>query len=235
VSIPILARTVFETARISLPTVAESALGRPGNVETYDKRLDGWAKRLAKIADIDLHVEGREHMPPGEAFVVMSNHQSHYDIVVLFRALPLRVRMVAKKELYRIPIFAGAMRKAGFVEIDRSNRHQAVSALRGASEAIASGTSIWIAPEGTRSETGKLGPFKKGGFHLALESGARILPVSIDGTRHILRPHDWRVHKGKRVNVTISSPIDPRDYGRPRRPELMEAVRAAIASHLPSD
>jgi 1-acyl-sn-glycerol-3-phosphate acyltransferase len=234
VSLPIIAKNVVETARICIPTVAESVLGRAGNVEVYDERLHSWAKRLMKIAAIDLTVEGRENLPPKEAFVVMSNHQSHYDIVVLFCVLERRVRMVAKKELYKIPLFANAMRIAGFVEIDRANRHQAVNALRGARAAIESGTSIWIAPEGTRSETGKLGPFKKGGFHLALEAGARILPVTIDGTRHILRPHDWRIRKGQHVHVTIEAPIDPNEYGRPRRPELMEAVRSAISKHLPA-
>ena len=94
-SIQILARTVFETARISFSTVAESALGRSGNVERYDARLGGWSKRLMKVAEIDLRVEGHANLPPGESFVVMSNHQSHYDVVVLFQVLRRRVRMVA--------------------------------------------------------------------------------------------------------------------------------------------
>src|SRR5688572_7441235 len=154
-------------------------------MERYDRRLEEWARRLVKAARIDLVVEGREHLATDEAFVMMSNHQSHFDIVVLFHVLKRRVRMVAKKELYRVPIFAGAMRVAGFIEIDRSDRHQAVAALSGAKDAIAAGTSIWIAPEGTRSETGRLGPFKKGGFHLALTAEARILPITIDGTRKV--------------------------------------------------
>jgi 1-acyl-sn-glycerol-3-phosphate acyltransferase len=233
VSVPIIARAVVETGRICVPTVVESVLGRGRDMSLYDERLFSWAERLVKAAEIDLHVSGRENMPPGESFVVMSNHQSHYDILVLFEALEIRVRMVAKTELYKIPIFGGAMRISGFVEIDRGDRRQAVEALRGAKRAIDAGTSIWIAPEGTRSHTGRVAPFKKGGFHLALDSGARILPVSIAGTVRVLRPHDWKIHKGCRVQVTVSPPIDPKDYGPERRDELMAAVREAICAPLP--
>ncbi len=231
-SVPILARIVVETLRICVPTVLEASTGRGGEMDLYDQRIDEWSRRLVGFADINLMVTGQEHVAPGEAFVVMSNHQSHYDIIVLFRALQNRMRMVAKKELFKIPVFAGAMRVAGFVEIDRHDRQRAVQALQGAIDALAAGTSIWIAPEGTRSETGELGPFKKGGFHLALDSGARILPVTLRGTREILRPHDWRVHAGREVHVTISEPIDPKAYGKDRREELMQAVREAIARPL---
>jgi 1-acyl-sn-glycerol-3-phosphate acyltransferase len=235
VSVPLITRTIVETGKICVPTVLESALGRPGNMEIYDRRLLGWAARLVKAAEIELTVDGRENLPAGESFVVMSNHQSHYDIIVLFHALQIRVRMVAKKELYKIPVFAGAMRIAGFVEIDRANRHQAVAALKGAKAAIDAGTSIWIAPEGTRSETGRMGSFKKGGFYMAMDSGARILPVSISGTVRVLKPHDWRIHTGLPVHVTISPPIDPKDYGRERRKDLMDVVHAAIAGPLPDE
>lgn len=231
-SVPILARVLFETFRICATTVIESATGRAGRMDVYDQRIDEWSRRLTKLAEIELEVRGGEHLRSDEAFVVMSNHQSHYDVVVLFRVLERRVRMVAKKELYRVPVFAGAMRAAGFIEVDRSNRRQALEALSNAKEALAKGTSIWIAPEGTRSESGELGPFKKGGFYLALETGARILPVTLDGTRDVLRPHDWRVKVGKRVVVTVGAPIEAAVYGRARRAELMQVVRDAIALPL---
>src|SRR5262252_9168914 len=114
-----LARAVAETARISVPTLIEGLSGKL-TAAGCDERLMLWSRRLLEQAGITLRVEGLERLPADEAFVVMSNHQSHYDIPVMFQALQRRVRMVAKKELYRLPVFAGAMRLAGFVEIDRS-------------------------------------------------------------------------------------------------------------------
>lgn len=234
-SLAILGKIVTQTLKICAPTVLEAVAGKHGTMEVYDRRIDAWSKQLLDDAAVELETRGEEHLASDEAFVVMSNHQSHYDVVVLFQVLRRRVRMVAKKELFRVPIFAGAMRAAGFIEIDRSNHQKAIAALDAAEEALKRGTSIWIAPEGTRSETGELGPFKKGGFHLAFDTGARILPVTLVGTRDVLLPHDWRVKKGQRVVVHVGAPIDPKRYGKERRDELMAIVREAIERPLLSE
>ena len=181
-----LGNAIFHTLRICVPTVIQSALGTL-TTPICDRRLDSWSAAIVRRARVDIAVQGLEHAPGDESFVVMSNHQSLFDIPVLFQALrPRRLRMVAKTELFRVPIWAGAMRAAGFVEVNRENRIAAMRSLERAREAIRAGTSIWIAPEGTRSETGELGVFKKGGFHLASGAGARILPVSVIGTGRIL-------------------------------------------------
>src|SRR6188768_988851 len=173
-----LANAAYHTLRICIPTVIDSALGRI-DTPTCDARLDSWSASLVSYAKIDIEASGLENLPGSEAFVVMSNHRSHYDIPVLFQALrPRRLRMVAKTELFRVPIWAGAMRAAGFVEVNRSNRIAAMRSLDRARDAVRGGTSIWIAPEGTRGTGGELGPFKKGGFHLAVGAEARILPVA---------------------------------------------------------
>jgi 1-acyl-sn-glycerol-3-phosphate acyltransferase len=226
-----LANAVFHTLRICVPTVIQGAIGGL-TVETCDRRLDSWSRAIVDYAQIELSVVGRELAPEGEAFVVMSNHQSLYDIPVLFQALRRRVRMVAKSELFRVPIWAGAMRNAGFVELDRKNRVAAMRSLERARQAIEAGTSIWIAPEGTRSPTGALGEFKKGGFHLATGTGARILPISIDGTRNVLTAKGREVHDQQQVKVTIHAPIATADYGEERRAELVAAVRSSIGSAL---
>jgi 1-acyl-sn-glycerol-3-phosphate acyltransferase len=231
--LPAIAVAAFHTVRVGAPTLVESVLGRV-RISVCDERLDSWSRALVEHAAIELEVEGGENAPPGESFVVMSNHQSLYDIPVLFQALRRPLRMVAKKELFRIPVMGGAMRAAGFVEVDRQNRAQAIRSLENARAALAQGISIWIAPEGTRSESGALGEFKKGGFHMALGAGARILPVTLIGTRDVLLARDWRVHPGARVRVVVSPPIDPAAYGRERRDELVRAVRAVIAAPLPS-
>jgi 1-acyl-sn-glycerol-3-phosphate acyltransferase len=162
----------------------------------------------------------------------MSNHQSLYDIPVLFQALrPRRLRMVAKSELFKVPIWAGAMRAAGFVEVNRENRIAAMRSLDRAREAIKNGTSIWIAPEGTRSSSGELGSFKKGGFHLAAGAGARILPVSVIGTEAVLPAKGSRVEDGHSVKVVVLPPVDPSAYDK-KMNHLMAEVRSRLMSGL---
>ena len=225
-----LAHATYHTLRICIPTVIQSALGTL-TTPTCDARLDSWSRAIVRFAKITIDVKGLELAPLEESFVVMSNHQSHYDIPVLFQALrPRRLRMVAKSELFRLPIWTGAMRAAGFVEVNRKNRVSAMKSLDRAREAIRGGTSIWIAPEGTRSPDGELGPFKKGGFHMAAGAGARILPVSIDGTRRILPAKGTRVHDGEHVRVVVHEPIATSEDADQKA--LMSLVRERIQAGL---
>ncbi len=236
-SLLLTASNIYETLAISLPTVVDAALGRIDK-DVCDDRLAGWAARLVENAAMTLEVHGRENLVAGKTFLVMSNHQSHYDIPVLFCVLGANVRMVAKTELFRFPIFGQAMREAGFIEIDRSNRHRAVASLGVAKERLARGTNVWIAPEGTRSRTGELLPFKKGGFALAIGTGWPILPVTLQGTRDALPANGRRSRKGARVRVTLHPSVETSAYaagpGSPReqRDRLMRDVRASIASAL---
>ncbi|HEY6724613.1 MAG TPA: lysophospholipid acyltransferase family protein [Polyangiaceae bacterium] len=227
-----LARAVATTAKISVPTLVEAARGTL-DASTCDERLAEWSRRLLVDARIELTVRGLELVASDENFVVMSNHQSLYDIPVLFQALQRRIRMVAKRELFRVPVWGRAMRAAGFIEVDRDNHERALESLRRAADAIESGTDIWISPEGTRSRDGSLQAFRKGGFHLALDASARILPVSIDGTRSVLRAGDSTVHPGAKVSVTVHEPLDTRAYADDLE-ALMQRVRGAIAAGLTS-
>ena len=148
-------------------------------------------------------------MPPGRAYVYMSNHQSHLDIPMLYATLPSpTIRMLGKKELFRIPLWGRGLRAAEFIEVDRSNHARAVQSIEHAARLVRDGVSIYLAPEGTRSRDGRIGKLKKGGFHLALETRAPIVPVAIRGTIDIL-PRGGRVmHTGRRVEVTIGAPIE---------------------------
>jgi 1-acyl-sn-glycerol-3-phosphate acyltransferase len=224
---------MLDTARISVPTVLDAMKG-PVDPASSEQRLAWWSAKLLRDARVTLSITGCEHAGDGsEPFVVMSNHQSLYDIPVLFQSGLGRLRMVTKAELFEVPIWGRAMKAAGFIRIDRGDRRQATGALRTEGGALlAAGTRVWIAPEGTRSWTGELGPFKSGGFRLALEQGVRILPVAIQGTRDVLPAKGVTVHTGKRVRVFILPPVDPRRYGMERRHELMADVRKTIASAL---
>lgn len=220
------------TCRAGLPTIAESLFGGVKR-STCDARIDRWSRALVDAARISIEVRGKQHMQGNEAFVVISNHQSHYDIPVLFQAYDKPIRMVAKHELFRIPVMGAAMRAAGFPELDRERRERAIASLSAASQALRSGMSIWIAPEGTRSPDGRLGAFKKGGFRMAIDARVRILPVTIDGTRRTLVAKGRDVREGQTVRVTFSEPVETSGFDRESLPALMEQVRTAIARHLP--
>lgn len=224
-------RAVGLTARICVPTVVDGLSNRI-SLEECDARLEWWARELLREAHVDLHVRGVSNVREGEPLVVMSNHRSYYDIPTVFCAIPGRMRMVAKKELFRVPLFGTAMHAAGFVMIDRERREKALASLRESKRLLESGTRVWIAPEGTRTKDGRLGDFKSGGFHLALDAGVRILPVALTGTEQILGPESLVVKKGASVLVKILPPIDAPSYGKKGRKALLTDVRAAIAGAL---
>lgn len=219
-------RLVEGALRISGATLADAALAHVSRTRS-DERLAWWSRRVVEATQIDLRIEGREHLESPESFVIMSNHQSHLDVPCLYRALTPTMRMVAKKELFRIPLFGPAMREAGFIEVDRQNREQAVASLQGGSSLLREGIHIWIAPEGTRSTTGDLLPFKKGGFVMAVGAGVRILPVGLYGTRNALPVHSLRTRLGQRVGLVVGAPIAT--AGK-ERDALMAETREAITA-----
>lgn len=214
---------MYETLAISAPTVLEAFVGRV-TMEKCDARLASWSQKLFEQVQSQVKVEGLEHLAPMQSYIVMSNHQSHYDIPALMRAFPRTLRMVTKTELFKVPVWGRAMRAAGFIEIDRGDRVRAIASLRRAQESLKKGVSIWIAPEGTRSRTGEVLPFKKGGFVLAQETGLPIVPVGIAGTRDILPAKEATVRMGVTVHVRFGPPILPEGD----RDALMTKVRAEI-------
>ena len=233
ISLGILARAVATTLRISVPTVID---GWRGTVDprVCDARLDSWSKSLLCQIRLEFDVTGIEHIDREKSYVIMSNHQSLYDIPVLYQALPLPIRMAGKTELFKTPIWGRALHASGFVELDRSKGTKAYRALLAARDRLEKdGTSLWIAPEGTRSLDGELLPFKAGGFHLSLIAGLPILPVTIDGTIDVHRQGSRVVHRNRRVQVTVHEPIDPKRFGRKKINALIECVKATIAQREP--
>ena len=210
--------------KISGGTLLDAALGRLTR-QASDDRIAWWGAEVVRRTGMDLRVEGREHVAGTETFVVMSNHQSHIDIPILFAAVSPRLRMVTKKELFRVPIWGKAMRESGFIEIDRQNRERAIESLRVAKETLRSGVHVWIAPEGTRSRDGVMLPFKKGGFMTALDSDTRILPVGVSGTRDVLPKGHAKAKAGQCIAVVIGTPIDVTGKDRDT---LMVETRSAI-------
>jgi 1-acyl-sn-glycerol-3-phosphate acyltransferase len=186
-----------------------------------------WARWSLATCGIQVEAEGLEEISSSDSFVVMSNHQSVFDIVALVATCPLSWRFVAKRELTRIPFFGWGLVAAGHIVIDRSRTDRAVGSLKRAAARVRAGTSVIIFPEGTRSPTSTMQAFKSGGFHLAMQAGVPILPVSISGSRRITPRGSLRVDSG-RILVRYRKPIPTRDWPLDQREGLKEAVREAI-------
>ncbi|APS00094.1 lysophospholipid acyltransferase family protein [Pajaroellobacter abortibovis] len=227
-------QNVYETFAICWPTTWEGMRNQVDQ-ELCNQRLGQWSHRVVSRCKATVEIRGREHMQPRTVYLVMSNHESYYDIPFLFYAVGPRLRMLAKKELFRIPFFGSAMRGAGFIAIDRQHRKKALDSLQIAQQMLERGVHVWISPEGTRNH-GSLLPFKQGGFHLAMQSKIPILPITLQGTRDILPRRHVRSRGGIGVDITIHPPINPLDYGSqaPKKSarQLAEAVRQRIEAPL---
>ena len=186
-----------------------------------------WGRSILWVSGIRTMSTGFDQHLRDRSYIYMSNHQSNFDIPVLFSALPVQFRWLAKAELFRIPIFGPSMRGAGYISIDRSNRKSAFNSLTRAAEAIRNGTSVMIFPEGTRSTDGKLLPYKKGGFVMAVDAGVPIVPVVITGT-HSIMPKGHLLIRRRWVRVHIGSPIETSAFSRKTKDDLMDKVRTAM-------
>ena len=172
-----------------------------------DRIARAWGRTWCWAAGVKLEVQGLEHIDPQRSYVVVSNHQSAFDIFAHFAALPVPIRFLAKAELFKIPLFGLAMKRIGMVEVDRGAgraAHQAIN--EGAKKTIGLGWSLMIYPEGTRSKDGKLLPFKKGAFSIARKVGAPIVPTAIIGSRAVWEPRTKLIRPG-RITLKIMPPI----------------------------
>lgn len=193
-----------------------------------------WSRVNAFFTPMLVKVKGKEHIQKGTSYIVVPNHQSLYDIFALYGYLGLDVKWVMKKELAKIPGLGFGSKKVGHIFLDRSNQRAAVKSLEEAKKRLVNGVSVVIFPEGTRSKTGKLLPFKRGAFKLAKDLELPLLPVTINGTRKIM-PHSSSVNilPGK-VSIQIHKPISAKDLKDSELPDIMEQVKKTIQSELNS-
>jgi 1-acyl-sn-glycerol-3-phosphate acyltransferase len=211
------------------------AVGIPWALLTGDigplYRWSMWIVRTGvKLARIHVEITGREHIL-AQPSIFMANHVSNLDPPIILPLLPFRTAFFIKRSLLKIPVVGVGMRLAGFIPVDRAGRlESARESVQAASKVLASGVNISTFPEGTRSRNGKLLPFKKGPFYLAMESGAPIIPISIWGSEHMMTKGSLRIKPGT-AHLTFHSAVYPQQFAT--REQLAAAVRNAITSALP--
>lgn len=194
-----------------------------------------WAMRVVRtglhFAGIRIDVVWQQPLDPSQHYLFLPNHVSNLDPPILLPLLPEPVAVVLKRSLMKIPILGWGMRLAGFIPVDRDgNVESAKESTETATRVLASGVHVLSFVEGTRSRDGRLQPFKKGPFYLAMHSGAPIIPISIYGTESMMKKGSLKIAPGT-AHVVFHAPISPRDFSN--MDELIAAVRAAIASGLP--
>ena len=218
--------TIMVTIFFGVIVIVISFFSKKGNI--CHKCAGAWARSILAVSRIKVTVKGLSNIDSIKSCIYMPNHQSNFDIPVLLGHLNVQFRWLAKVELFKIPIFGYAMKRAGYISIDRSNRKSAFKSLKRAAKIIREGVSVLIFPEGTRNKESNIGQFKKGGFVLAVDSGVPIVPVIIHGTRAIM-PTKKLLIRPKDVILEIKKPIETRDYTRKTKEDLMEKVRQTIS------
>ncbi len=190
-----------------------------------------WARINSFFTPMTVDVIGAENIEPSASYVITSNHQSHYDIYVLYGWLGVDFKWVMKKELEKVPVLGFACKVLGHIYIDRSDTKRAVESINAAKTKIVNGTSVLFFPEGTRSSNGKIQPFKKGAFKFAIDLGIPILPVTINGTRKVLPKGSLDLMPGG-ATMIIHKPISVKDYHEENMNELMDKTRMIINASL---
>ncbi|MBA2380003.1 MAG: 1-acyl-sn-glycerol-3-phosphate acyltransferase [Blastocatellia bacterium] len=190
------------------------------------------AKTWLHLCGAKVRVTGTEHLEPGESYVFVSNHRSYLDTAALFRFTGKRIGIVAKKELLKVPVLGQGMHFVNILAIDRSNPDKALSSMENARKVMESGYSFGIFAEGTRALPGELLPFKKGAFHLALQTNARIVPVSITNTDWMMGKRTGVLYPGT-IEMKLSPPLEIMTADGPKDVmTLLEETRAAVAANL---
>ena len=184
------------------------------------------------VAGVRVTTEGLDRFDHSRSYIFMTNHVSNLDPPIQIPLIPRRTSVMVKKELFKVPILGKAMRMGALVPVDRGNRDAGIEAVRAARAVVEQGLNMTIYVEGKRSFDGKLLPFKKGPFYLAVECGVPVVPMTIVGTHYTMPKARFAIKPG-RVKVIFHDPIDPKDFGS--RDCLMEKVRAVIESGLPDE
>jgi len=186
-----------------------------------------WSWLILRTSGVRVTVSGLERLDPSRSYVFAANHQSIYDIPIVFASLPFQLRIIAKESLGRIPFMGWHLLRAGHVLVDRSNPGAGV--VKKMARLVAAGHSLIVFPEGTRSVNGVMGRFKRGSFVIALQAALPVVPITITGSRHVMTKGELTVRPGN-VSLTVHEPVDTSALSRDGVRDLADRVRATVAA-----
>lgn len=212
-----------------IPMTVAAVCSVTGNLAFNISKL--WAWTMLIVTGVKVRITGREKIKEGQQYVIISNHQSQYDILALVTSLKIQFRWVIKKELLYVPLFGWALYAAKNVFIDRGNREKAIASINKAVNRLPKGVSILVFAEGTRSKDGRLQKFKKGGFTIAIERKMPILPVAVKGSRSIL-PKGSLVFNSGIIDVVVCDPIFVDGYTHESIDDLINKTHKVIEKEL---
>ena len=210
------------------PITLVSLFSRTGNGMFHLARL--WARIICAVSRVKIRTRGLDGIDRRRSYVIIANHQSHFDGPALALGLDgLQFRWIAKRELLKIPLFGHCLHSSGNIFIDRTNRERAIESIQGGMRRLPAGVSVMCFAEGTRSPDGRIGEFKKGGVAAAMHSGMPILPVTIIGSRRVL-PKDSRVFQSGTIELVVGTPIETRNTPPEELPHLISRTRSIISA-----
>jgi 1-acyl-sn-glycerol-3-phosphate acyltransferase len=219
----------FATLIVFFPVTIAAMLSKTGNLAFTISKV--WAHIMLKATFVHPVIRGREKIIKGKSYIIISNHQSEYDILAIVTTLGIQFRWIIKKELLKVPLFGYALYKSRNIFIDRGQGEAAMKSIREGLERLPEGVGLMFFAEGTRSEDGTIQRFKKGGFIMAMERGIPILPVTVNGSRKVLPKKSLVFHSGP-IEVVISDPIETTGLRIENLQDLMDKTREVIISNF---
>lgn len=193
----------------------------------------GWSRMLLRIAGVTVELRGEHNIDPTVRYVYVANHSSLFDIPVALASVPDNIRIMYKRELNKIPVFGWCLALSPFIPVDRADGRDAMAKLEATIASMRDGTSVLVFPEGTRSEEGKLGEFKRGAFVLAARSGKPLVPLAILGSAKILPARKLRLTKGT-VAIIVGAPLHAAGISRADEMNMLGKVRSILHEHVVS-
>jgi 1-acyl-sn-glycerol-3-phosphate acyltransferase len=217
------------TVILGIPVMVAGMLSRTGNLAFSISKL--WAYIMLAVSFVRTEIKNKNKILKRTSYIIISNHQSHYDIITLVTTLGIQYRWIIKKEILKLPIFGYALYASRNIFIDRSNTTSAIESINKGFDRLPNGVSVMVFAEGTRSPDGQIHEFKKGGFITAVRLKIPILPVTINGSRRVMRKGSFTLKPGK-IQVVIGDPIDASSYTTDTVQELIDKTRQAIIANF---
>lgn len=222
----------FATVALFIPITVAALMSSTGNLAFTLSRV--WAFFMLKATGVRVIIRNREKICKGTSYVIISNHQSAYDILALVTSLGIQFRWIIKKELRGVPLFGYALYVSRNIFIDRSDSHKAIESINKGMDRLPPGTSVMFFAEGTRSSSRTVGEFKKGGFVMAMEKGLPILPVTVNGSRKVLPGKNLAFNPGT-IEVVMGDPIEATDFSKDNLKALVDSTREVIVKNYRPD